>query len=278
MDEKIIATVNKIKLLAKQNPEFNQAMQELFGNTVSASSYSNCDEKITCIEKYLGLDYNTDSVSSVIDYSYIEDPDVKAQLISDNREMLRFRYGTRFHEILFEEFCRYAQLQAEMLINYFYYKKDLTITEAIKHIKKYNNKAKIEDNLTTLTSIPFSAKLWAFCDEFQLKKAKESFDLVRDVRNYQSHRSPVERVFSFFDYQKKLQDWGIKLKNDGSFDFYKTKEDKLAYNIYESKVKNQAEFKLYQYYIWFNKKPYDEIILRLKEISETVENDFKIKE
>ena len=37
MDEKLIATVNKIKLLAEQNPEFNQTMQKLFGNTVSAS-------------------------------------------------------------------------------------------------------------------------------------------------------------------------------------------------------------------------------------------------
>ena len=37
MDEKLIATVNKIKLLAEQNQEFNQTMQKLFGNTVSAS-------------------------------------------------------------------------------------------------------------------------------------------------------------------------------------------------------------------------------------------------
>lgn len=274
MEEKLLATVNKIKVLAEQNKDFFQAMQKLFGNSAPSSSPTSTsyDERIANIEKYLGLDYYTDSKSSMIDYSYIQEPDVKSQLISDNREMLRFRYGTRFHEILFEEFCRYAQLQAEMLINYFYYHKDSTVSDAINHIKRFNGIARIESGLTTLTSISFGIKLWAFCDEFQLKRAKETFDMVREVRNHQSHRSPDEKDFSLFDYQKKLQDWGIKLKADGSFDYYKTKENLLAFNIFESKVKGKQEFKLYQYYIWFNTKPYDDVITRLKEISETVKN------
>ncbi len=269
MDEKLLSTVNKIKLLAEQNPEFNQAMQKLFGNTVSASLHSNYDKRIAHIEKYLGLDYYADSMPSLIDYSYIQENDIRAQLISDNREMLRYRYGTRFHEILFEEYCRYAQLQAEMLINYFYYHKEQTDAEAINHIKRFNSEGRT-GNAQTLTSIPFSTKLWAFCKEFRLKKAKDTFDFVRDVRNHLSHRSPSEQDFSFFDYQKKLLDWGIKLKSDGLFDFYKTKEDTLAYNNYETKVMNKPEFKLYQYFAWYNKKPYDEIISCLKDISETV--------
>ena len=77
--------------------------------------------------------------------------------------------------------------------------------------------------------------------------------------------------FSYFDYQKKLIDWGIKIKSDGSFDYFKTINNPVALNIYDSKVKNKPEFKLYQYYSWFNKKPYDEIILRLNEISKTVQ-------
>lgn len=273
MDEKIVSTINKIKLLAEQNPEFNQAMQKLFGNAMSNTSHSNYNERIANIEKYLGLDYYTDSMSSVIDYSYIEETDVRTQLISDNREMLRFRYGTRFHEILFEEFCRYAQLQAEMLINYFYYHKDFTISDAVAHIKKHNTSAKFDTEPKSLAAISFSTKLWAFCNEYKLTKAKDTFGFVREVRNHQSHRSPSEQDFSYFDYQKKLIDLGIKLKSDGSFDFHKTKENVIAYNIYESKIKDKPEFKLYQYYSWFNKKPYDEVVLRLKEISETVKNN-----
>ena len=273
MDEKLTGTVHKIKLLAEQNPEFRQEMQRLFGKTVSASVQNNYDERISHIEKYLGLDYYADSMLSVIDYSFIQEIDVRAQLISDNREMLRFRYGTRFHEIVFEEFCRYAQLQAEMLINYFYYHKETTIADAIAHIKRYNSTAQINPNTSSLASISFNAKLWAYCDEFQLKKVKDTFDFVREVRNYQSHRTPLEQNFSFFDYQKKLLNWNIRLKSDGLFDFYKTKENILAYNIYVSKVKNTKEFKLYQLLAWSKKKPFDEVISNLRELSENVKNN-----
>lgn len=105
MDKKLDSTINKIKLLAEQNPEFKNAMQKLFGNAVSASVRSSSDERISKIEKYLGLDFYADSMSSVIDYSYIPEVDIRAQLISDNREMLRFRYGTRFHEIFLKNFA-----------------------------------------------------------------------------------------------------------------------------------------------------------------------------
>lgn len=270
MDEILIATIQKIKMLAEQNPEFRQEMEKLFGKAVSTSIHNNFDERIAHIEKYLGLDYYTDSIQSVIDYSFISEPEIRAQLISDNREMLRFRYGTRFHEILFEEFCRYAQLQAEMLINYFYYHKEPTVADAIKHIQKYNPTATIISGISSLASIGFNTKLWAFCDEFQLKKVKEIFDYVRDVRNYQSHRSPSENEFSFYDYQKKLLDLNLKLKSDGSFDFFKTKENIVAYNIYVSKVQNTKDFKLYQFYVWYNKKPFDDIVYRLKELANIV--------
>lgn len=272
MDEKLKTTIDKIKQLAEQNPEFDQAMRKLFGQTASASFHSNCNERIAHIEKYLGLDYYTDSVPTTIDYSYIKEEDIRDQLISDNREMLRFRYGTRFHKIIFEEFCRYAQLQAEMLINYFYYKKNSTIEEIIAHIKKHNTNA-IISNKTTFASISFAVKLWAFCNEFKLKKTKTTFDYVRDLRNYQSHRNPKKQSFSFENYQYQLQEWGIVLNADGSFNYMKTKQNDSALEIYKLKVMNQPEFKLYEYEVWFTKQPYDEIITNLKLISDTVKKN-----
>ncbi|MBQ7237650.1 MAG: hypothetical protein IJS20_02550 [Bacteroidales bacterium] len=274
MDDKLKSTINKIQILAEHNTEFKNAMQKLFGNTVPASTNLDFNERISHIEKYLGLDYYSDFSSSIIDYSYIQEVDVRTQLISDNREMLRFRYGTRFHSIIFEEFCRYAQLQAEMLLNYYYYKKNSTISDTINHIKKFNASAKIDSSVKSLGAISFSTKLWAFGNEFKLsKETKETFDYVREVRNFQSHRSPSEQDFSYFDYQKELVDRGIQLKADGLFDYYNTKKDPLVYNIYESKIKNTLEFKMYQYYSWYNKKPYDEVISSLKDISETIKKN-----
>ena len=278
MDEKIKATIEKIKLLSKQNEEFNQEMRKLFGKTIPASEYSNNDERIAHIEKYLGLDYYVDNMGAVIDYSFIQESDVRAQLISDNREMLRFRYGTRFHAIVFEEFCRYAQLQAEMLVNYFYYHKEPTIKDAISHIKRYNPNAKTDDNVLNLSAIAFNVKLWAFCDEFQLKDVKNIFGYnIREVRNNQSHRRPNQKDFSIEEYQAKLRERYIPLKPDGEVDWYNLKKmkenDSILYNIYETKIKNSNDFKLYNLLIWVNKKPFDEIISKLQELADCVKTN-----
>ena len=219
MDDKLINTINKIRLLANNNPEFCQEMQKLFGNAASANVNDNHEARIANIEKYLGLDYYIDSMKSIIDYSFIQEPDVRAKLISDNREMLRYRYGTRFHIIDFSEFCRYAQLQAEMLLNYYYYNRNATLQEQINHIKTYNPKGLFGDNPSSLAAIPFNTKLWAFNKEFRLSLI-DTFDYVREVRNSQSHRSPSESSFSIEEYQKKLRQWNMKLKKDGSFDYY----------------------------------------------------------
>ena len=272
MDEKLLATIKKIKLLAEQNSEFRQEMQKLFGKTVSASEIKSDDGRISHIEKYLGLDYYIDAMESIIDYAFISENEVRDKLISDNREMMRYRYGTRSHKVDFEEYCRYAQLQAEMLLNYFYTAKDGSMPNIISHIKQYNPKASISDNNTSLSSISFSVKLWAYDSEFKIN-IRETFDHVREVRNSQSHRTPQKEDFSTETYQKKLLDWKISLKSDGTFDWFQTKQNTLAYNIYESKVKNTKEFALYNYLIWYNNKPYDDIVEKIKILAYSVKDN-----
>jgi len=240
----------------------------------AASVVNNDDRRISHIEKYLGLDYYLDSMESIIDYSFIKESDIRENLISDNREMLRYRFGTRSHKVDFEEFCRYAQLQAEMLLNYYYSIEDNTIENIISHIKRYNANAIISDNTKSLTSISFRVKLWAYEGEFHIN-VKDTFDHIREVRNNQSHRTPQNKSFSVEAYRKKLLDWNIVLRNDGAFDWYQTKKDKVAYNIYESKVKNTREFELYNYTLWYNNKPYDDIVDKLRNLSQSVKNNLK---
>ena len=272
MDEKLLATINKIKLLAEQNAEFRQEMQKLFGNTVSASVVNTDARRISHIEKYLGLDFFVDSMDSIIDYTYIDETEVREKLIAANREMMRFRFGTRSHKIDFEEYCRYAQLQAEMLLNYFYTKKESSIQSIISHIKQYNEKAKISDDITNISSISFSVKLWAYDKEFKLN-LRETFDHVREVRNNQSHRTPQKEVFSIEAYQKKLIEWGIVLRKDGSFDYYQTIQNPAAYSIYESKVQRTKDYSKYNFLLWLNGKPYDDVIEKLKSLALSIKKN-----
>lgn len=85
MDEKLKLTIGKIVQLSKQNPEFDAELRKRLDITSSAKSVYD-EERIARIEKYLGLDFYVDTKASNVDYSFIKLPDVKAQLISDNRE------------------------------------------------------------------------------------------------------------------------------------------------------------------------------------------------
>ncbi len=159
MDDKLKSTIDKIEQLAKQNSEFDKELRK----RLNIASYTHViygdEDRIKRIEKYLGLDYYVDSKDSNVDYSFIQIIDVRNQLISDNREMMRFRYGTRYHEIDFDEFCRYAHFQVEMLLNYYY---DMIcqydLNSIKKHIEHYNPGYNIE-NAKSLGAISFLIKL-----------------------------------------------------------------------------------------------------------------------
>lgn len=271
MEEKIRSTIQKIKRLAEQNPEFRQEMLRLFAKETITVNENVDGGRISHIEKYLGLDYYLDFHGSIIDYSFVKDVYVRARLESDNREMLRFRYGTRSHEIDFSEFCRYAQLQSEMMLNYFYLSTDSSIIAIVEHIHRFNEKATISDKVKKIEDISFSAKLWAFDNEFQIR-VKEVLDHVREVRNRQSHRTPEEQSFNVDNYQENLRKSGIQFKKDGTADWYfMQNNDPEKYKLY-LEIKKSNEFKLYEYLMWYNNKPFDEIITALQKVAETVKS------
>lgn len=171
----------------------------------SEKDIQNLRKRISNIEKYLGLDFETDKADSTIDYSKIQDKEVRDQLLSDNREMMRYRYGTRSHKIDFYEFCKYAHFQAEMLLNYVYEPiGSATIEDCKNHISQFNKNAKFDEKIKTVSDISYSYKLWAFCSEFfhvdgvypsgTQKQGKPYWTLnyVREARNEVNHRGTKE--------------------------------------------------------------------------------------
>lgn len=273
MDEKLKSTIDKIVQLSKQNPEFDAELRKRLNITSSAKSVYD-EDRIVRIEKYLGLDFYVDTKTSNVDYSFIKLPDVKAQLISDNREMMRFRYGTRYHEIDFAEFCRYAHFQIEMLLNYYYdiaNKSDLS--SIIEQIKYYNPKAEGVEKAKLLGAIPHNVKWWAFNNEHKINwDLREMCENLRKVRNELSHRSVSEDKICINSYQKHLKEQGFSLNKKGNVSLnWKDKEaDKELKELYNRQIKDSEDYKRYKYLIWYYGTPFDNIVSGLNEIADVI--------
>ena len=277
MDEKLKTTINKIVQLSKQNPEFDTELRKALGIGASANSVLSSDKRIEHIEKYLGLDYYVDNQNSIIDYSFIQEPEVRAQLISDNREMMRFRYGTRYHAISFDEFCRYAHLQAEMLLNYFYDKKDVNIEGAKEHIRNYNSKVTFKDNLKSLGEISYNAKLWAFKAEFTMDyNTNTVLDYLRKVRNGSSHRSPENEEKNIHDLRKQLVNIGMPLQSNGEVNTFKLEEGSTKYNVFINVVKKSDWYYEYLYLIWLHEESFDSVIYAIESLKHTVRKNLSL--
>ncbi len=277
MDEKLKTTINKIVQLSKQNPEFDTELRRALGIGTSANSALSSDKRIEHIEKYLGLDYYVDNQKSIIDYSFIQEPEVRAQLISDNREMMRFRYGTRYHAISFDEFCRYAHLQAEMLLNYFYDKKEDTLDQIIEHIKKYNPTAYISDKTNSLGGIAYNVKLWAFKAEFTMDyNTNTVLDYLRKVRNDSSHRSPDNEEKSIRDYRKQLINIGMPLQSNGEVNTFKLEEGSTKHSVYNNVVKQSEWYYEYLYLIWLHEESFEGVINAIESLKHTVRSNLSL--
>lgn len=249
--------LDKLDQLTQNDPELRKELGKRYGG-------GDVVEKIKNIEKYLGLDFSIDKIDSIIDYSYIEDEYVRCQLISDNREMLRYRYGTRNHKIDFLEFCRYAHMQAEMLVNYYFdkeYKGDIEkITTAIDYQYKTET--------TTLSSINYISKCIHLKKKFNIKGS--ILENLAKARNIQSHRS-VDNNDIDLSYLEVIKKSGLYLNYDkDDFNWSKIQIDANQKNTYDTIYNKDEKYKNYQINLWISKQPYDSVIETLKVLSEKV--------
>jgi len=270
MDEKLTAVIDKVMQLARQNAEFDAMLRKKLGTTASAQFVS--DNRIKNIERYLGLDYYLDNIESIIDYSFVTLPDVRAQLISDNREMLRFRYGTRYHKIDFFEFCRYAHLQAEMLLNYYYDVKFRSDLEAIKAYVSEHNSYPVAANVKSLGAISYNNKLWAFNDLFKDRIDASLLNTICKVRNESSHRSMEQAALTTEKYRKRLESRGFSFRDSGwlNTQWPENEQGYRLQRIFESEIKTGDDYRRYCYLLWLNRQPYEEIVEGIKQLAAAV--------
>ncbi len=225
------------------------------------------DKTLLKIEKYLGLDYDIDKYVPLIDFSFVNDEYTRECFNADYREMLRNRFGSRGHKIDFSEYCRFSLIIAERALNLFYSTE--TGIEAVKtRIKTFNQSAKI-DNAASLNEIPFSVKLWSFCNEFKLKTIKHILDSVREVRNLKSHGqvSTEDNETWFQSVYQHFKKCGFPLRSDGTVDWHTLQNEKPElWEYYRNEIQSTMAHKRYIHIAWQRTVPFDEVNLRLKEL------------
>jgi hypothetical protein len=245
----------------KENEWFKNDLLESLGikNTQKIDLNNNdIESKISLIEKYLFID-----VRNTIDYLEFEQP-TQEQLFRDCLEMCRHEKGTPNHKKDFGEFCRYAHLQAEEMINYFFNKtSNFDIEEVVIFLKKHSNYNPLK-NPQNLNQIPYSIKLPAYKNYSKIEKP--IVDLLFSINNFRnelSHRNSLsivkddqilklyeEKCFtkSSIDYSM-LSKIDLSILNDGKYIIWKRLQNfKGVYNVLEELKKS----------ILFNVKKYKE--------------------
>jgi hypothetical protein len=192
--EKLIKLLKLVQEIAEdpKNSWFKNELIRLFtaqNHSINLDNFGNqslIEVKINLIHDYLKIDYD-----NLIDYSEFDEPS-REQLFRDNLEMLRFRKGTPNHKINFSEFCRYAHLQAEEMLNYFFNKvSNNKIHQVENFIKHYCSNYNPPKKPNEIHHIYYTSKLIAFRNS-QKDFSKKTYDLlynINDFRNESSHRN-----------------------------------------------------------------------------------------
>lgn len=198
MDEKIKSTIEKIKLLAKQNTEFAKEMHALFGKSetsVDLPILSSVSSDVTAIRSALEI-----RATESLKYSFVKVPRLRDQLIIDNLRMenaalnLQERESDRFYI-----FCVNAFYQLENIINYYYHVMFPNINSLLTEIERATStdpekyKFKRAGTEKNVADIAVYYKITSICNSLfpENISLKSTLNNLRKIRNDGEHRCQV---------------------------------------------------------------------------------------
>lgn len=273
--QNILSHIDKIEQYARQpgNEWLLEELQRRFG------TMSNMTE-LKHIEKYLALDFFIDGISTRIDYSFIKDDLLRMKLVSDWREMLRYRCYVRKHKPDFLEFCRFAYMQVEGVTNYYCMQKYPTPEEL-------HAACKVEDE----KAITFWNKLYLLQQQNIIKYADKEF-LYRKlymVRNIQSHRGD-STLSDFIVNTRAIVTPLIKqfklptiVGDDSILNSYKINSDEgrsvyeKPYMLFKKQLEDlQIDYTRYEALLWCKKTPYEEVETRLEKLVSNIKRSLVV--
>lgn len=198
MDDRIKATIDKIKLLAKQNQEFAKEMQAIFGKYEAAPDIpilTSVSSDVSAIRSALEI-----RATESLKYSFVKVPRLRDQLIIDNLRMenaalnLQEKESDRFYI-----FCVNAFYQLENIINYYYHVKFPNINDLLNEIEKATSneperyRFKRNGKEINVSDVAAYYKIIAICDTLfpDNLQLKVTLNNLRKIRNEGEHRCQV---------------------------------------------------------------------------------------
>ena len=138
--------------------------------------------------KYLSIDSE-----KLIDYSEFREP-AREQLFRDCLEMIRHEKGIASNRINYLEFVRYAHLQAEELLNYFYSVRFNKEISKIMEFVQINYQTPYTKAITpsNLNQLDYRSKLMAFANSTNMPSEMRTLLITYSrLRNEISHRNSL---------------------------------------------------------------------------------------
>ena len=196
MDEKLVATVHKIRQLANENQEFANEMKKIFAPNAEAL-VSNGKKDILAIRSALKI-----CAEPSISYDFVQDQRVKDQLIIDNLRMENVLLDSKLSEYdKYYAFCVNGLYQIENIVNYYLYVKYPEFDQLVRYLevmtsRRPNDKVdysfKLKDNMNSIQGIDLYSKINAVCREFYSDNLMVSvFSTWRKIRNQSEHRCNI---------------------------------------------------------------------------------------
>jgi len=215
MDERLKATIAKIKALSEQNPEFAKELRKTLEITSSAPAISpnnKMENDIAEIRNALELRGNHS-----VNYDFILNKRLRDQLLLDNYRMENAALNLKENESeRFYTFCVNAFYQLENAVNYYFFYKFKDIKELVKVVADFTEQEPSEGfrygNLTkgterVVSDIPIAHKINALCNILLPDDPiKIRLGTLKQVRNEGAHRCMVilekkevnEHLYNFF--------------------------------------------------------------------------------
>ncbi|PSR04178.1 MAG: hypothetical protein BRD49_05960 [Bacteroidetes bacterium SW_10_40_5] len=183
--------------------------------------------------------YIENGIIPIIDYSEIDEDNIRLQLEKDCFEMGKIRLGKTEKDYSFLEVCKFAHFQIEALVNYFYRKiSSNSIEKAKEMIDNYNSNFK-DYGYESIESIPVLSKFFALKEQLQIKN--QNFNVLRNIANVRNdiiHRN-IENYIDFEKLKNEFSEINNKPPNSRT-----NKDKEILKDYYKEKFKREEKFTL----------------------------------